>query len=194
MGGGAGLSAGKDKLTQILKEFGAKVTSSVSGTTSILVAGRDPGLSKVETAVAKKVKIVSLQGLRSIMSGSTVEEAAPAELDPAGFSGGFVKRGGAANGLACGRSAEQLMQLTSAAKAPPLALKRSCDDVGESSTVEPIPVKKVKRAKAKRVWDLWEDECEDDDDDVRECIKCGYKNTREWCPSCGRPMDPDMWG
>lgn len=50
VGGGSGLNQGKDKVKSMLQSFGAKVTGSVSGRTTILCVGKDPGMSKVSKA------------------------------------------------------------------------------------------------------------------------------------------------
>lgn len=51
IGGGAGLSLGKDRAKRLLESFGARVTSSVSGKTTLLVVGKAPGYSKVRRAL-----------------------------------------------------------------------------------------------------------------------------------------------
>ena len=47
IGGGAGLNFGKDRAKRMLESFGARVTGSVSGKTTLLVVGKAPGYSKV---------------------------------------------------------------------------------------------------------------------------------------------------
>jgi len=32
-----------------------------------------------------------------------------------------------------------------------------------------------------------------DCNDGEECIKCGFRTKRDWCPECGRPMSPSAW-
>ena len=51
IGGGTGLSLGKDRAKRLLESFGARVTSSVSGKTTLLVVGKAPGYSKVQRAL-----------------------------------------------------------------------------------------------------------------------------------------------
>lgn len=55
MGGGAGLNQGKDRTKEMIESFGGIVTSAVSGKTNFLLAGRDPGRSKVSQADKKNV-------------------------------------------------------------------------------------------------------------------------------------------
>lgn len=47
IGGGAGLNLGKEKLKQMITSFGGRCTSAISGKTSFLVVGKEPGFSKV---------------------------------------------------------------------------------------------------------------------------------------------------
>ena len=64
IGGGAGLSLGKDKTKAMLTSFGAKVTGSVSGKTDILLCGKEPGMSKVTKGRnAGKCTLMGLEGL-----------------------------------------------------------------------------------------------------------------------------------
>ena len=53
IGGGAGLNLGKDRLKSIIEKFGGRVTGSVSGRTDVLLAGKEPGASKVNKAESK---------------------------------------------------------------------------------------------------------------------------------------------
>jgi NAD-dependent DNA ligase len=50
VGGGAGLSLGKDRVKKMIQSFGDHVTSSVSGKTNVLIVGKNPGMSKVTQA------------------------------------------------------------------------------------------------------------------------------------------------
>ena len=64
IGGGAGLSLGKDKTKAMLTSFGAKVTGSVSGKTDILLCGKEPGMSKVTKGRnSGKCTLMGLEGL-----------------------------------------------------------------------------------------------------------------------------------
>ena len=46
IGGGVGLNMGKDGVKQMVEAFGGRVTSSISGKTTILLVGKEPGMSK----------------------------------------------------------------------------------------------------------------------------------------------------
>jgi hypothetical protein len=99
VGGGAGLSLGKERTTAMLVSFGGRVTSSVSGKTDVLLVGKEPGYAKVSQAQAQGCALLSLhdvaQGLvrGSIEDVMRVRRKTPLEVDS--FSAGF--RG---NGLA----------------------------------------------------------------------------------------------
>lgn len=47
VGGGTGLTLGKDRVKSMVESFGGKVTSAISGQTDILIVGKEPGASKV---------------------------------------------------------------------------------------------------------------------------------------------------
>jgi len=49
VGGGTGLELGKERVRKMIESFGGRVTGSVSGKTSFLLVGREPGMSKVFT-------------------------------------------------------------------------------------------------------------------------------------------------
>ena len=64
LGGGAGLTLGKDRAKTLLASFGAKVTASVSGKTHILLVGQQPGSSKVVDAQERGVRMIGLHDLK----------------------------------------------------------------------------------------------------------------------------------
>ena len=65
IGGGAGLSLGKEKTKAMIIAFGGRVTGSISGKTDIVVVGKAPGMSKVSKARASnKVLMVGLGDLK----------------------------------------------------------------------------------------------------------------------------------
>ena len=49
VGGGAGLELGKARVKKMIESFGGKVTSAVSGKTSFVLVGKEPGMSKVKS-------------------------------------------------------------------------------------------------------------------------------------------------
>jgi BRCT domain type II-containing protein len=63
VGGGAGLSLGKDKAKALCQQFGARVTSSISGKTSLLLVGKEPGMSKVSKAHNRRIPLIDLNQL-----------------------------------------------------------------------------------------------------------------------------------
>ena len=77
VGGGSGLSMGKDKIKSMIQNFGGRVTGSVSGKTTFLVVGKDPGASKVSKADSKQIPLVDLLALnRAIYGHSTLGDIA----------------------------------------------------------------------------------------------------------------------
>ena len=80
LGGGSGLTIGKDNAKRMVESFGGIVTGSISGKTDILVVGRNPGLSKVSKAKAmENLQILSMDDLRkSLLAPAPAPEAAPA--------------------------------------------------------------------------------------------------------------------
>ena len=72
VGGGKGLSLGKDKVTRMVESFGGRVTGSVSGKTDILLVGKEPGYAKVSQAQSRGgIALLSLEDVRvSLIKGS----------------------------------------------------------------------------------------------------------------------------
>ncbi|KAL3791084.1 hypothetical protein HJC23_012069 [Cyclotella cryptica] len=54
LGGGEGLTLGKDKLKELITSFGGAVTSSISGMTNFVVVGNDPGAKKLAEAEKRR--------------------------------------------------------------------------------------------------------------------------------------------
>lgn len=123
VGGGSGLSLGKDRMTQMIESFGGKVTGSVSGKTGefcltnitlilisfaytsfiraqdYLIVGREPGASKVGKANQRGLPLLDILSLERLLYGRTQFDQLANEPPPRieGFSKGY---GG--NGLLCG--------------------------------------------------------------------------------------------
>lgn len=90
VGGGTGLSLGKDRVRGMIESFGGRVTSAVSGVTSFLVVGKNPGFCKVKQAKAKGIPLVDLKALRERIMGeipSLEHVQAPAITQ---FSAGYI--------------------------------------------------------------------------------------------------------
>jgi hypothetical protein len=70
LGGGAGLTLGQGRVAAIVKQFGGTVRHSVSGKTTMLIVGKNPGYKKVVAARhnaeihAGKIKLVTLPALK----------------------------------------------------------------------------------------------------------------------------------
>lgn len=74
VGGGAGLTLGKDRATSMIESFGGRVTSAVSGKTDLLVVGKEPGISKVSKARERGIPMVSLSDLKNEIEGNKALE------------------------------------------------------------------------------------------------------------------------
>jgi NAD-dependent DNA ligase len=72
LGGGDGLTLGKDKLKEIITSFGGSVTGSISGIINYVVVGEDPGAKKLEQAKARGVETIDLSALMN-MTGSGID-------------------------------------------------------------------------------------------------------------------------
>lgn len=94
VGGGAGLNMGKDKVKQMIEDFGGRVTGSVSGKTDYLVVGKEPGASKVKKAHDRGLPLIDLRTLQSMLLGQTsfleANEKAPPKIES--FSAGYPNR------------------------------------------------------------------------------------------------------
>ena len=125
VGGGAGLSLGKVKVTQMIQSFGGTVASSVSGKTSYLMVGKNPGFNKVKEARMKQIPQVDLNQLKVILESGTESEGittsikANPEMIIDTFSAGFGK-----NSLAL-RSSEHDIGIAMGLIEPPKLLKNS---------------------------------------------------------------------
>jgi hypothetical protein len=101
VGGGAGLSLGKERVKAMVESFGGRVTSAISGKTDCLLIGKEPGFAKVSQAQGQGCALLNLKDVSAgILKGNrTFEEVArirmrtPVQIED--FSAGF--RG---NGLA----------------------------------------------------------------------------------------------
>jgi len=119
VGGGSGLSLGKDRTKAMVESFGGRVTGSISGKTDILLVGQEPGYSKVSEARKRpKITLVSLVDLERVLKGQKViEDAAPVVVN--NFSAGYEIRG-QSNSLALTASAAELRVAQGLAPPPEL--------------------------------------------------------------------------
>ena len=93
VGGGAGLGIGKDKVKRIIESFGGRVTGSVSGKTSFLLVGKEPGMSKVSNARGRNIQLMGLHDLKQVCEGLALQDAQPAVIGA--FSSGYSRNGNA---------------------------------------------------------------------------------------------------
>jgi len=69
LGGGSGLKLGKDKMKELIENFGGVVTSSLSGKTDYVITGIQPGAKRLEDAASKGVTALDSAALRNILMG-----------------------------------------------------------------------------------------------------------------------------
>ena len=109
LGGGVCLSVGKDKARALIETFGGVVRSAISGQTTHLLVGTEPGASKVSQARSRNVTLVNVGDLQKCLNLG--DEAAREELGQdkviiEAFSGGFY-----GNSKAYEMSSEKLQYL-----------------------------------------------------------------------------------
>jgi len=57
----------REKLKELLERYGAKVTSSISGKTTAVLAGKKPAASKIEKAQNNNIKIINYEYIKNIL-------------------------------------------------------------------------------------------------------------------------------
>ena len=67
LGGGAGLSLGKDKMKKILTSFSARVTSALSGATDILMTGIAPGAVLTRLVLTTMMTLTKTKKMMTLM-------------------------------------------------------------------------------------------------------------------------------
>ncbi len=92
VGGGTGLSLGKDRTRDMIESFGGQVTSAVSGKTDFVVVGQDPGRGKVTQADKRGVPLIDLISLHRLLMGQSSVEATASAPPPriTNFSAGYA--------------------------------------------------------------------------------------------------------
>ncbi|CAN0159740.1 unnamed protein product [Ectocarpus fasciculatus] len=148
IGGGAGLNKGKDRLRSMCESFGARVTSSISGKTDMLIVGKEPGASKVGKASASpKCQLVSLADLTmSIQGEQQLESAAAPEIES--FSEGYYGNGLHMR-LGSGRAKAATKRLLAAVKKPKAAKADAAKPKPKAKSKAENKPKPKKRAPAK---------------------------------------------
>lgn len=132
VGGGKGFEIGKDKVKAMIKSFGGKVASGVTGKTDVLVVGKNPGFSKVSKARKQaKTRLLGLQDLKVGLQRGSLGDGKGRTMKIESFATGFGMRRGGPNGKAAKASKAQLA-VASGAKT---AKKRSAAAVGPAAKV-----------------------------------------------------------
>ena len=129
IGGGAGLTLGKDRLKTVLTNLGASVTSSVSGKTDILMVGKSPGMSKISQARRFEnphggLVMWDLRDLKERVEGGfgAINTAPKEKMEITNFSAGYTFQNGASNSLAL-RASEEQKAIAMGYKEAPLMIK-----------------------------------------------------------------------
>ena len=83
----------QDRVKAIIESFGGRVTGSVSGQTSYVVVGKDPGATKVKAARERGIPTPDLLSLKSTVEtpGASLEDAPAARITS--FSKGYKGNG-----------------------------------------------------------------------------------------------------
>eukprot|EP00634_Sargassococcus_sp_CCMP2135_P002782 CAMPEP_0198662802 /NCGR_PEP_ID=MMETSP1467-20131203/49234_1 /TAXON_ID=1462469 /ORGANISM="unid. sp., Strain CCMP2135" /LENGTH=501 /DNA_ID=CAMNT_0044399305 /DNA_START=45 /DNA_END=1550 /DNA_ORIENTATION=+ len=149
LGGGMGLTLGADRAKALLQRFGARVTGSISGKTTALLVGKEPGFRKVSDARDRNLTMLGLRDLKSVIQHQLrLEDVEPMVVTS--FSAGYVGNSAANNASAI--EMQRAMGLAPAQiepaqpKAPPPKRKATeeddDDDEEEEEAPEPPPKKK----------------------------------------------------
>ncbi|CAL8468443.1 g7983 [Coccomyxa elongata] len=116
----------------LIKRHSGRVTGSVSGKTTFLVAGQDSGTRKVATAKEKGVKIIDEDGLFSLINAAPAPDAPLEEAPPpASISAGTVSLGPASAPSTSGRRMPASFSGRAAPSAP--AAAPSSSHAGQSA-------------------------------------------------------------
>ncbi|KAJ3102270.1 hypothetical protein HK100_004395, partial [Physocladia obscura] len=101
IGGGMGLNLGKDRLKAICESFGARVTSAVSGRTTLLIVGEEPGMAKVTQArMQEKCRLIGIRDFTCCIEGKQDINESFHAPQIEGFSAGYNFNGRALNASA----------------------------------------------------------------------------------------------
>jgi hypothetical protein len=92
VGGGMGLKLGKDRLKQMIQAFGGRVTSAISGKTSFLVIGLEPGESKVGKARQMKLPVIDVGALVNLIYGTLARLEDAPQPTIRSYSAGYPAR------------------------------------------------------------------------------------------------------
>lgn len=92
VGGGTGLTLGKDRTKDMIESFGGVVTSAVSGKTDFVLMGQEPGRSKVSKADERGIPLIDLIVLNRLLLGQATLEATASAPPPriTHFSAGYA--------------------------------------------------------------------------------------------------------
>ena len=93
VGGGVGLKVGKDNARALIERFGGKVVGSISGKTTHLVIGHEPGASKVEAAQKRNMKRTTIKEIQQVIFSGDTKQLGQEGVIIEAFSGGFYGNG-----------------------------------------------------------------------------------------------------
>lgn len=156
IGGGFGLTLGKDRIKAMIQSSGGRITGSISGKTDVLIVGKDPGMCKVSQARGRpKIVMASLKDLKDGLDAglASLEEFdffnCEEPMKIASFSSGYKYSRTGYNGLALSASkteiaAAQGLKKTSTPqptekKAPPEVLVLEDEEKPKAAGKKPPP-------------------------------------------------------
>lgn len=154
LGGGAGLTLGKERCKAMIESFGGRVTSAISGKTDVLVVGKDPGFSKVSQARSRpEIKLIDLGELKEVMHGLALEDTMQS-LKISSFSSGYRGNSAAYNAsktelaIACGVGPTMLPEDPPLKKKPAAREKKAAAAKVKREEADVVEKKKPQRKRA----------------------------------------------
>ncbi|KAJ2751906.1 replication factor C subunit 1, partial [Coemansia nantahalensis] len=130
-------SMSREQITDLVRTFGGQVTGSVSGRTSFLVVGDDPGSTKVKKAKSCKTRCLYEDGLLALISRS---KPAPQADDTADDNAASLEKK-VRDQMTVSEPALDADEATSMV-APPASVKEEAQFVPAKQEAQPVPVKK----------------------------------------------------
>ncbi|CAO3597051.1 unnamed protein product [Absidia cylindrospora] len=134
----------KDNIKDIIKTYGGRITTSVSGKTTHLLRGRDAGQSKIEKAKSLGTKVLDEDGFYSLVENSAeqkqssmapIETVKPKPAVSKGKAPATTPRSSTSSSLSAGKKTTADVDLLWTEKYKPT---RSADIIGNKSNIERV--------------------------------------------------------